>query len=225
MSYFKGQVKVMHNRLRRLSVLLLSATSAVCPLPLPSARAAENAYRTGDTTAVFAREVEADIAARWERGGSFVLRASASPVSPSPVNEVLYDHLARIHPRMEGLDVTLLYRLTDMVALYGGGWFLSALESGVPKPRAAKFGLDFASPWLLLDQMIQPIGAVEFKSRKDYDWSTDFSLRAGFRWNDTRAPGRSLSLMLEGFVGNSQSTVPGARQQIDYLGLGLHYVW
>ena len=218
-------IKVRHNLLRILSVLLLSATSAVCPLLLPSARAAENAYSTGDTTGMLAREVQVNTAVRWERGGSFLSGSSASLASPSPLNEVLYDRLARIHPHAESLDVTLLYQLTDMVSLYGGGWFLSALEPGALKPRAAKFGLDFASPWLFLDHTLQPIGAVEFKSRKDYDWSTDFSLRAGFRWNDTRAPDRSLSLMLEGFVGNSQSTVPGARQQIDYLGLGLHYAW
>ena len=206
-------------------MLLLSATSAVCPFPLTGTRAAEHAYSTEYTTGVLAREVEVNTAVRWERGGSFVLSGSASPVSPSPVNAVLDDHLARLHPRMENLEVTLLYRLTDMVSLYGGGWFLSALEPGTLQPQAAKFGLDFASPWLLLEHTIQPIGAVELKSRKDYDWSTDFSLRAGVRWNDTRAPARSLSLMLEGFVGNSQSTVPGARQQIDYLGLGLHYAW
>ena len=218
-------IKVRHNLLRILSVLLLGATSAVCPFPLSGARAAEHAYRTGDTTGVLAREVEVNTAARWERGGSFVLRASTSPVSPSPVNEVLSDQLAPIHPRAESLDVNLLYRLTDIVSLYGGGWFLSALEPGTLQPQAAKFGLDFASPWLLLEHTIQPIGAVELKSRKDYDWSTDFSLRAGCRWNDTRAPDHSLSLMLEGFVGNSQSTVPGSRQQVDYLGLGLHYAW
>ena len=216
----------MKNKLLRgLNVLLLSAISTVCLFPLPGARAADDVYSTGYTTAVFAREVQVNTAAWWQRGSSVLPGSSASPASPSPLNDVLYDRIARIHPRAESLDVTLLYRLTDMVSLYGGGWFLSALEPGSLKPRAAKFGLDFASPWLLLDHTIQPIGAAEFTSHKDYDWSTDFSLRAGLRWNETHAPDRSLSLMLEGFVGNSQSTVPGARQQVDYLGLGLHYTW
>ena len=93
------------------------------------------------------------------------------------------------------------------------------------KPRAAKFGLDFASPWLFLDRTIQPVGAAEFRSHKGYDLSANFCLRAGLRWNDARNPGRSLSLMLEGFVGDSRSTVPGSRQKIDYLGLGFHYAW
>jgi len=112
-----------------------------------------------------------------------------------------------------------------MVSLYGGGWLLSALEPNSLQPRAAKFGLDFASPWLFLDHSLQPVGASEVRSHKDYDWSTDFSLRAGLRWNTPRTPDRSLSLMLECFVGNTKSTVPGARQNIDYLGLGLHYGW
>jgi hypothetical protein len=214
-----------NNLLRRLSVLVLSAVGAVCPLLLPGARAAEDAHGGAATTAVVAREVQVNTAVRWERDGSLLPGSSASPASPSPLTAVLSDRLARLHPRAESLDVTLLYRLTDMVSLYGGGWFLSALEPGSLTPRAAKFGLDFASPWLFLDRTIQPIGAAEFQSRKDHDWSTDFSLRAGLRWNEIRAPNRSLSLMLEGFVGNSQSTIPGSGQQIDYLGLGLHYAW
>ena len=214
----------MQNKLlRRLSVLILSIT--VCPLSLPNAKAADNAYSTASTTAVFAREVQVNTAAWWERGGSLLPGSSASPASLSPLNEVRYDRFSRIRPRAESLDVTLLYRLTDVVSLYGGGWFLSAAEPGSLKPRAAKFGLDFASPWLFLDHTIQPIGAAEFQSHKDYDWSADFSLRAGLRWNDARNPDRSLSLMLEGFVGNSQSTGPGSRQQVNYLGLGLHYAW
>jgi len=65
---------LMKNKLlRRLSVLLLSAISAVCPFPLPDARAADNAYRTGYTTAVFAHERQVHTAVRWERGGSFVM--------------------------------------------------------------------------------------------------------------------------------------------------------
>jgi hypothetical protein len=216
----------MKNKLlRKLNVLVLSAASAVCPLSLPGARAADNADSTAYTNAVVAREVQVNTTVRWESSGSLLPGSSASPASPSPLNEMLYDRLARMHPRAESLDVTLLYRLTDIVSLYGGGWFLSALEPGSLKPRTAKFGLDFASPWLFLDRTIQPVGAAEFQSRKDHDWNADFSLRAGLRWNDTRAPDRSLSLMLEGFVGNSQSTVPGSRQQIDYLGLGLHYAW
>ena len=102
---------------------------------------------------------------------------------------------------------------------------LSEEDPGSLKPWAAKFGLDFASPWLFGDRTLQPIGAAEFKSHKDYDWSTDFSLRAGLRWNGTRAPDRSLSLMLECFLGNSRSTNPVSQQKIDYLGLGLHYAW
>ena len=143
----------MQNKLlRRLSVLILSIT--VCPLSLPNAKAADNAYSTASTTAVFAREVQVNTAAWWERGGSLLPGSSASPASLSPLNEVRYDRFSRIRPRAESLDVTLLYRLTDVVSLYGGGWFLSAAEPGSLKPRAAKFGLDFASPWLFARRRI-----------------------------------------------------------------------
>jgi hypothetical protein len=216
---------LMKNKLlRRLSVPILSVT--VCPLPLPNASAAEAAYGTSYTTAVFAHEVQVNTTVRWESGGSLLPGSSSPPAAHSSLNALRYDHrLSRLHPRAESLDITLLYQLTEMFSLYGGGWFLSAAESGSLKPRAMKFGLDFASPWLFLDRTIQPVGAAEFRSHKGYDWSADFSVRAGLRWNDARNPDRSLSLRLEGFVGNSQSTVPGSRQKIDYLGLGLHYAW
>jgi uncharacterized protein DUF1207 len=221
----KLEVILMKSKLlRRLSVLILSVT--VCPLPLPNTSAADDTYGTAYTTAVVAREVQMNTIVRWESGGSLLSGSSSPSAAHSSLNVLLYDHrLSHFHPRAESLDITLLYQLTEMFSLYGGGWFLSAAESGSLKPRAAKFGLDFASPWLFLDRTIQPVGATEFRSHKGYDWSADFSVRAGLRWNDTRAPDRSLSLMLEGFVGNSQSTVPGSRQKINYLGLGFHYAW
>jgi hypothetical protein len=174
---------------------------------------------------MLAREVQVNTAVWWKRGGSLLPGPGGLLASSSSTGDLLYDHLSRFRPSTESLDVKLFYQLTDMVSLYGGGWLLSALEPGSLKPRAAKFGVDFASPWLFLDHSIQPVGAAEFQSHKDYDWSADFSLRAGVRWNDSRTPDHSLSLMLEGFVGNSRSAIPGAQQKIDYLGLGLHYWW
>jgi Protein of unknown function (DUF1207) len=222
----KGTFPLMKNNLLgRLSVLVLSAAGAVCLLSLPGARAAEDAYGTMSTTAVFARGVQVHTNARWEKGGSVLPWSSGPPASQYLMTDLLSDRLSRLNPHAESLDVTLLYQLTDMISLYGGGRLLSESAPGSLKPWAAKFGLDFASPWLFGDRTIQPIGAAEFKSHKDYDWSTDFSLRAGLRWNDTRAPDRSLSLLLECFVGNSQSTTPVSQQKIDYLGLGLHYAW
>jgi hypothetical protein len=214
-----------NNLLGRLSVLVLSAAGAVCPHFLLDASAGDEAYGAAHTTAVFAREAQVNTTARWESGGSLLPGSSGPPVPPSAMNDLLYDRLSRLRPHAESLDVTLLYRLTDMVSLYGGGRLLSDSEPGSLKPWAAKFGLDFASPWLFVDRTLQPIGAAEFKSHKDYDWSADFSLRAGLRWNDARNPDRSLSLMLECFVGNSQSAIPVSQQKIDYLGLGLHYAW
>ena len=214
-----------NKRPKGISVFVLSAVCATSLLSLTGASAADDTHGAAYTTAMFAREVHVSTTAWWERDGSLLPGSSGLLSSPSARDDVFYDHLSRFRPRVESLDVTLLYRLTDVFSLYGGGWLLSALEPGSFKPRAAKFGLDFASPWLFLDHSIQPIGAAEFQSHKDYDWSADFSFRAGLRWNDLRTPDRSLSLMLEGFVGNSKSTVPGAQQKIDYLGLGLHYRW
>jgi hypothetical protein len=216
---------MMNTRPKRLRGIILRAVGVLSLLSLPGAGAAEDMHGAARTTAVFAREVQVHTTAWWKRDGS-VLPGSSSLLSfPSTRDEAFSDHLFRFRPQVESLDVTLLYQLTDVFSLYGGGWLLSALEPGSLRPRAAKFGLDFASPWLFLDHGLQPIGAAELRSHKDSDWSADFSLRAGLRWHNLRASDRSLSLMLEGFVGNNKSTVPGARQKIDYFGLGLHYGW
>jgi hypothetical protein len=217
--------EMKNNLLKRLSVLVLSAAGALAPLFLPGARAAEEAYAAASTTTVFARGVQVITIAHWEKGGFVRPWSSGPPASPSLMTELLSDRLSRMNPLAESLDVTLLYGLTDIFSLYGGGRFLSDSEPGSLKPWAAKFGVDFASPWLFGDRTILPIAAAEFKSHKDYDWSTDFTLRAGLRWNDTRAPDRSLSLMLECFLGNSWDTTPVSQQKINYLGLGLHYSW
>src|SRR5262245_14217575 len=197
--YRREDLRMLKNTLLgRLSVLVLSAAGALC-LSLPSASRAEDTYNALYTTAVFAPGVQVSTTARWEQSSSILPGASGLPASPYLMTELLADRLSHIRPRAETLDVTLLYRLTDVVSLYGGGRLLSESASGSLNPRTAKFGVDFTSPWLFVDHTIQPIGVAEFKSRKDYDWSTDFTLRAGLRWNDTRAPDRSLSLMLECF--------------------------
>jgi Protein of unknown function (DUF1207) len=214
-----------NTRLKRLREVMLRAVGALSLLSLPGASAANDTQGTTYTTAVFAREVQVHTTAWWQSDGSVLPGPRGLLSAPSASGAVFSDYLARYRPRVESLEVTLLYQLTEVVSLYGGGWLLSALEPGSLTPRAAKFGLDFASPWLFLDHRLQPIGAAEVQSQKVSDWSADFSLRAGLRWNDLRAADRSLSLMLEGFVGNTKSTVPGAQQKMDYLGLGLHYGW
>ena len=210
--------------LRKLSVFVLRAVGALTLLSLPDASAADDASGIMYTNAVFAREVQVNTT-WWKKDGPLRLGEGGLLSSPAAMEEWFPDRFLRFRPHAESFDVTLRYQLTDMVSLYGGGWLLSTLEPGSLRPRTAKFGLDFASPWQLLDHSLQPVGAAEVLSHKDYDWSTDFSLRAGMRWNNLRAPDHSLSLMLECFVGNAKTTVPGARQNVDYVGLGLHYKW
>lgn len=214
-----------NNLLRGLRVCLHSAVGALFLLSLPGTSAADNAHRAAYMTAVFTPAVQVQTITWWRSDGSLLLRSSSLRFSPLALDDLAYNHRSRFRPGVESVDVTLLYRLTEVISLYGRGWLFSALQPGALTPRAAKFGLDFASPWLFLDHRLQPIGAAELQSQKDYGWSTDFSLRVGLRWHDSRTPDRVLSLMLEGFVGNSQSAIPGAQQKVDYLGLGFHYAW
>jgi hypothetical protein len=74
----KLEVILMRNKLlRRLSMRSLSVT--VCSLPLPNASAADDAYGTAYTTAVFAREVQVNTAAWWQ---SYTLGANSDRMKP-----------------------------------------------------------------------------------------------------------------------------------------------
>ena len=105
-------------RLQRLRGCVLRAVGALSLLSLPGASAADDTHGTAYTTAVFAREVQVYTTTWWKREGVVLQRHSGFLSSPSASGAVFSNHLLRFRPRVESLDVTLMYELTDVVSLY-----------------------------------------------------------------------------------------------------------
>ncbi len=207
----------------RLSGFLLGAVATFSAFSILCASATDPASITEYTTALLTPEVQVSSQA-W-RGKGDLLPSWPIGVTPSsPTTDLLHHRLSRFNPDTESLDVTLSYKLTNAVFLSGGGRFLLDRGSGSLKPWAAKFGVNFQSPWMFLNRSVQSVSSAEFRFRENHEWSTDFSVRAGLRWSDVGAPNRSLAFLLECFTGESRSR-QGDQQRIDYLGLGLHYWW
>jgi Protein of unknown function (DUF1207) len=204
-------------------VFLLGAVATFSAFSILCASAADTASLTQYTTALFTPEVQVSTQV-WRRKGALLPPWPTGVTPSSPTNDLLHNLLSRFNPDIESLDVTLSYKLTDVVFLSGGGRFLLDRGSGSLKPWPAKVGVNFQSPWMFLNRSVQSVSSAEFRFREDHEWSTDFSVRAGLRWSDAGAPNRSLSFMLECFTGESRSR-QGYQQRIDYIGLGLHYWW
>lgn len=109
-----------------------------------------------------------------------------------------------------------------MVRLYGGGGFLFDQQPSDLKPWTTQFGVDCESPWIFVDETIQPVLSADFKLHEEHEWSTDLSVRVGLRFGSSRAVNRKLALMLEYFKGHSPSG-QFYQQKIEYIGLGIHY--
>ncbi|MGE0680331.1 MAG: DUF1207 domain-containing protein [Candidatus Binatia bacterium] len=149
---------------------------------------------------------------------SFQLSSYNAHISDSLLPQNRWD---RSFLSYESVDVTLSYRLMDMVRLYSGGGFLFDQEPSHVKPGTVRFGVDFDSPWIFLGERIAPQISTEFKMHEEYSWNSDFSLRAGFRFFPTRDDIPAFTFMAEYFKGHS---VHGQmyKSQVEYLGVGLH---
>jgi hypothetical protein len=211
---------------KRRAIMLVVLLPAAVPLIVaaPSRTSCANAAPPGalasSSAVVTGEQGQVNTMARWFTGGPAQWPLELSP-TPSPT-DLLQRRLFFVYPRAETFDVTLSYQLTDMFLLSSGGRWLFAHEQPRLVSKMARFGIDFESPWPFLGRSLQPISTAEFRLREDHKWSTDFSIRAGLRWNRFEKTGRSLSFMLECFQGQSR-TNPGYRQKIDYMGLAVHY--
>jgi hypothetical protein len=205
-----------------LVALLLTAVPLIVAAPSRTscADAAPPGTLASSSAVVTGEQGQVSTVARWFTGGPTRWPLELSP-TPSPT-DLLQHRLFFVYPKAETFDVTLSYQLTDMFLLSSGGRWLFDQEQSRLVSKMARLGIDFESPWPFLGRSLQPVSTAEFRLREDHKWSTDFSIRAGLRWNRFEKTDRSLSLMLECFQGESR-TNQGYRQKIDYVGFAVHY--
>ena len=209
---------------RPIMVVALLSIAVVLVISVPSFTPCADAVQPSSvasyTTTVTGDQGQVRTQARW-----FTDPSSSWPLelaSATSTLDLLHQQIFRVYPSVESFDVLLSYRLTDMFLLTSSGRLLFNQHQFRLTSKVARFGVDFESPWPFLDRSLQPISTAELLLRGDHTWSTDFSIRAGLRWDRSREMPNSLSLMLECFQGESRSK-QGYQQKIDYIGLAFHY--
>ncbi len=128
----------------------------------------------------------------------------------------------RVNLSYQAVDLRLSYEFFgDVLRLCVGGGSIFEREPSTLKPLSLQSGLEFRSPWPGSGSGIRPIAAADVQYREENAWAADVSLRAGLefqRWLGTR----NLQVLVEYFQGHS----PNGQfytDEIDYLGLGLHF--
>jgi hypothetical protein len=110
----------------------------------------------------------------------------------------------------------------DGFRLYGGGGYIFRKEPSDLDPWSAQSGLEFYSPWPLLDGAVLPVAGVDLQFRQESDWNTDISLRAGLQFQDPDFFSRKMQLLLEYYHGKSPNGQFYERD-IESFGIGVHF--
>jgi hypothetical protein len=135
---------------------------------------------------------------------------------------LLRNRVKRVNLSYEGVDLKFSYDfLGDVLRVYGGGGYLFDRDPSELKPGTLQWGLEFRSPWPGEAAKVRPIAAVDVQNRQQNGWASDVSARAGVEFKGLWS-GRDLQVLVEYFRGKS----PNGQfylDQIDYIGLGMHF--
>lgn len=122
----------------------------------------------------------------------------------------------------ESVNVKLSYKVLSLLRLYSVGGLLFGQEPSYISPGVARFGLDLDSPWIFLGDRVAPQVSTEFKMHQEYEWNSDFSLRAGFHFSGARnanlPPFTFMAEYFKGYSAHGQLY----KSEVEYLGVGLH---
>jgi hypothetical protein len=127
----------------------------------------------------------------------------------------------RVNLSYESVDLKVSYEVGDVLRLYAGGGYLFDQEPADLDPWSIQYGLELISPWPARTARWRPIAAVDVQQREENGWSPDVSVRAGIQLDGVLAS-RNLQLLLEYFSGRSPHG-QFYRDEIEYLGLGVHF--
>ncbi|MGE0824608.1 MAG: DUF1207 domain-containing protein, partial [Candidatus Binatia bacterium] len=98
---------------------------------------------------------------------------------------LLQHRLDRATLSYDEILLTLSYDMFDTLMFQAGGGLLIDQQPAQIAPGTARFGVDFASPWLFDNETVLPLVSSEVKMHQEYQWSSDFSLRAGVRFKSS----------------------------------------
>jgi hypothetical protein len=136
---------------------------------------------------------------------------------------LLNNPVQRVNLSYEGIDVKLSYDLfDDDVRVYGGGGYLFDRDPTSLDPAVVEYGVEVTSPWTLRHGTILPVAAVDFQNTQETNWSTQYSVLGGMRFEHLRLANTALLLGLEWFRGHSPNG-QFYRQKVEWVGFGAHF--
>jgi hypothetical protein len=135
---------------------------------------------------------------------------------------LLNNTVTRVNLSYEGVDLKLSYDVLDDVRLYGGGSYLFDRDPASLHPGVVEYGIEVQSPWTLRHGTILPFAAADFQNSEESNWSTQYSVLGGLRFERLRLADTALLLGLEWFRGHSPNG-QFYRDKVEWLGFGAHF--
>ncbi len=128
----------------------------------------------------------------------------------------------RVNLSYDAVDLIPSIDLWNWGRVYGGYGYLFSRDPSDLKPGYVQLGGELKSP-VAIWGWLRPIAALDMKRSQEENWSTDYSVRAGFQFeNEKIFKARRLLLLGEYYKGHS----PNGQffdNTIEFWGVGLHF--
>lgn len=135
---------------------------------------------------------------------------------------LLRNRVDRVNLSYEAIDSLVSYEPRDWLRVYGGAGLLLHREPGDLERESLQAGIELTSPRAFAGGTLRPVAALDVQSRQEFDWRSDYSIRAGVQVENPLAfGGRRLQLLGEYFSGHSPNGQFFERK-VEYLGFGVH---
>ena len=156
--------------------------------------------------------------------GNFSNHTSVYHQSSHLGDEFLLRNPAQEHVNLsyEGISSLFSYHLPAGLRAYAGGGYIFHKDPSDLDPWSLHAGMEFRSPWMLLEGALRPVAAIDVQWLQENNWSPGLSLRTGFQFQNPDFFSRKMMLLLEYYKGQSPNG-QFFEHDIEYLGVGLHF--
>ena len=131
----------------------------------------------------------------------------------------------RVNLSYEGVDLLLSFHLLLGFRLYGGSGYLFNSDPDDLERGIAQAGLELRSPGTWWGGALRPVAAIDLQSHEENDWEFNVFVRTGFQLENPDFFSRKLLILLEYYNGSSPNGQFYARDNVEHIGLGLHFFY
>lgn len=126
----------------------------------------------------------------------------------------------RIKRSLEGIDFLASYDEERWRIYYGGEYFLRHYPT--IEPWGAHLGAEYYGPRNWFSENARLIAGLDVKAWEEYDYSPDFSFKAGWSFGGIRPNQLHLQMLLEWYDGHANEGV-FFEEDVRYSGVGLYF--